>query len=108
MRLVSVLPEFALELESALNDLGESDLANSISSLEIVERCQCNEQGCVTFHAVPKSNAPSGDSCTTIVAPMMGVSCVQYYNDQIVWIEALGRPKEREILHAYQAMPKET
>ncbi len=98
LKLNDVLPEFADELAQGLADMGHTQLAATVHSLTIAERCMCDEPGCVTFHAVPRNSAPDGKMLERIVAPAKGVVCVQYTGQQIIWIEVLGRPKDREKL----------
>jgi hypothetical protein len=95
MKLATILPEFANELAQGLAAMGYKCLSESVHEVEIVERCECDEPGCVTFHAVPKTSAPAWPACKRIIAPAKGVMCVHYANRQIIWVEALGRPEDR-------------
>ena len=99
-KLIEILPEFAAELVAGLTECGEAKLARSVIDVEIVERCKCNEPGCVTFHAQARDSTPSPDLCARVIVPADGVTCIKYYMDRIVWVEALGRPKERSVLDA--------
>ncbi len=98
LKLSQALPQFAQELSRGLISLGYTQLAASVDSLEIVERCKCDEPGCVTFYAVPKLSAPHPDKCQRIIAPVRGVTCIQVSDQQITWVEVLGRPELREKL----------
>jgi len=33
----------------------------------------------------------------------LGVTCVQYFDQQIIWVEVLGRPEDREKLEKYES-----
>ena len=98
MKLAQVLPELARELGDGLRAEGYHALADSVAQLDIVDRCACEQPGCVTFFTVPKAELPDPTECKRVIAPVRGVSCVQYANGKIVWIEALGRPEDRQIL----------
>ncbi|AMV32219.1 hypothetical protein VN12_08855 [Pirellula sp. SH-Sr6A] len=95
MKLADALPEFAEELAQGLAAEGYKHLAETVHSVEIVERCLCDEPGCVTFYAVPKSSAPAWPACKRVIAPAKGVMCVHYSKRQILWVEVLGRPDDR-------------
>lgn len=97
-KLYQILPELAEELSRAVAFAGLTKLAESVYALEIVERCNCKEPGCVTFYAVPKLAAPSPDNCKRIVAPTKSIACIQYLDQQIIWVEVHGRPEDREAL----------
>lgn len=98
IQLASALPELAEELAHGLAAAGHAELAKALYSIQIAERCRCDQPGCVTFYAVQKADAPPPSKCNRIIGPAKGVLCVQYVGQQIVWIEALGRPDDREKL----------
>lgn len=102
LKLAHALPKFADELSNGLAALGYKKLAESVYAVDIAERCRCDEPGCVTFHAVPKISAPSGEACERVIAPAMGVICVQYFDQHIIWVEVLGRPDDREKLDRFE------
>ena len=97
-RLSEILPHFALEIEAALIDAGHVELAKSVASVELVERCGCSEPGCVTFFAIHDTDRPDLSDCERVLPRLRGVSCVHHYRGTVVWIEALGRPTERVVL----------
>lgn len=103
LKLAQVLPDLTEELSRGIASLGHEKLAASVYTIEIIERCKCEEPGCVTFFCVPKVSAPLPDRCNRIVAPAWGVTCVQYFDQQITWVEVLGRPEDREILDKYES-----
>ena len=103
LRLYQALPELTDELSRGIASLGYKKLAASVYSIEIAERCICDELSCVTFYTVPKLSAPCPDICKRIVAPARGVTCVQYFDQQIIWVEVLGRPEDREKLEKYES-----
>lgn len=108
MKLSDALPEFAEELAQGLAAEGHEHLADTVRSIEIVERCLCDEPGCVTFYAVPKTTAPAWPACKRVIAPAKGVSCVYYTNRQILWVEVLGRPDDRAKLDQIYILPDPT
>lgn len=97
-QLINILPQFAAELATALEESGHPELARSVDGIEIVERCRCSEPGCVSFYAHPKSSDTDSAECDRIVLRMRGVSCVYHQRGRIVWLEALGRQDDRAIL----------
>ena len=103
LHLVDALPEFAAELSRGLAELGHKELATSVNSIVIVERCKCDETGCITFYAVPKT-VTNQRPCKTAMPVVKGLTCVQYIGQQIVWVEALGRPEDREKLDRYESL----
>lgn len=96
--LADALPEFADELAQGLAALGHKYLAEMVHSVEIVERCLCDERGCVTFYAVPRASAITWPACKRVIAPAKGVMCLHYADRKIIWVKGLGRPEERERL----------
>lgn len=100
MKLATVLPDFARELLQGLSAMGHNKLAESVANVEIVERCECEQPGCITFYTMPKDSISSQDwsECERAISPAAGISCVYYQSDQIRWIEALGRPADRKML----------
>lgn len=103
LKLAQVLPELAEELSHGLASMGYENLAKSVYTIEIADRCKCDEPGCVTFFCVPKRTAPHPDICQRIIAPARGVACVQYVDQQIIWVEVLGRPEYREKLDKHES-----
>lgn len=104
LHLVDALPEFAAELSRGLADLGYKKLATSVNSIVIVERCKCDETGCITFYAAPKTSVTSQRPCNTAIPAVKGLTCVQYIGQQIVWVEVLGRPEDRKKLDRYESL----
>jgi len=97
-QLSEILPHFVAELAAALEKAGHSDLAASVRTIEIHDRCTCQEPGCVTFFAIPKAKCPPPEERGRVIPSIRGVSCVQHSEGKVVWIEALGRPEERRAL----------
>lgn len=108
MRLADALPEFADELAQGLAAMGHKHLAAAVNSVEIAERCLCDEPGCITFHAIPKGSAPHEPACERIIAPAKGVMCVHYIDRQIIWIEVFGRPEDRIKLDQFEMLDPPT
>jgi len=102
-KLAQALPDFTEELSQGIASLGYKNLAATVYEIEVVERCKCDEPGCVTFFCVPKLSAPRPDTCKRIVAPARGVTCVQYFEQTITWVEVLGRPEDRMKLDKYES-----
>ena len=103
MKLAEALPQLADDLSQGLAALGYEKLAASVNSVDIVDRCRCDHAGCVTFFAVPKGSAPSGEKCNRVIAPAPGVLCVQYSRQRIIWVEVIGRPEDRERLDRFES-----
>jgi hypothetical protein len=103
LRLAQALPEFADELARGIASNGYKKLAASVYAIEIIDRCRCDEPGCVTFYAVPKQLAPCSERCKRIIAPARGVTCLHFLDQQITWVEVLGRPEDREKLDKYES-----
>lgn len=103
LRLAQVLPELAKDLSLGVASMGHQKLAALVYTIEVVERCKCDEPGCVTFFCVPQRSAPHPDICQRIIAPARGVVCVQYVDQQIIWVEVLGCPEYREILDKHES-----
>ncbi len=95
MKLADALPKFAEELAHGLAVQGHKHLAEAVLSVEIVERCRCDEPGCVTFYAVPKTSATAWPASKRVIAPAKGVMCVHYIDRQILCVEVLDRPDDR-------------
>ena len=107
MKLADALPEFSRELAEGLAAEGRPDLADSVYTIEIVDRCLCEVTGCITFHAVPKATAPKWpDECERIIPCVRGVSCVHFVDHCVVWIEALGRVDEKTRLEQLEALAR--
>ena len=105
MKLAVALPELANELALGLSAAGHAQLAEAAYSIEIAERCPCDDPGCVTFYTMKKVDAPSPSKCKRVVAPASGVLCVQHVGSEIVWIEVLGRPNDRAKLDHLAGTP---
>ena len=105
MKLADALPGFSRELAEGLADEGRPDLADSVYSIEIIDRCICEVSGCITFHAVPKTTAPKWpDECERIIPCVKGVSCVHFVDHRIVWVEAFGRVDDKTRLEQLEKL----
>jgi hypothetical protein len=107
MKLANALPEFSHELAEGLIAEGRTDLADSVYTIEIIDRCHCEAPGCIAFHAVPKATAPIWpDECDRIIPTVRGVTCIHFVKSSIVWIEALGRAEEKARLDQLEAVAR--
>jgi hypothetical protein len=87
-----VLPRLALELEALLRAHRETELADQVSSLEVVDRCRCDSDSCATIYNVQKAKGAWGPSHRNVVLdPVEGMTVVDVLDEKIVCIEILDR-----------------
>jgi hypothetical protein len=90
--LKEVLPGLANELEVLLRSDDESELADQIASLEIVDRCRCDSDSCATIYNVQKPEGAWGPTHRNIVLNVPeGMMVVDVLDERIVSIEILDR-----------------
>jgi hypothetical protein len=90
--LQEVLPGLASELEFLLRSDDESELADQIASLKIVDRCRCDSDSCATIYNVQKPDGAWGPTHRNIVLDVSeGMTVVDVLDEKIVCIEILGR-----------------
>ena len=107
MKLANVLLEFSHELAEGSIAEGRTDRADSVYTIEIIDRCHCETPGCVVFHAVPQATDPTEpDECDRIIPSVRGVTCIHFVKNSIVWIEALGRAEEKTRLDQLEALAR--
>lgn len=90
MKLKKHKPNLAKELETGLREIGETALASSVSSLEIVDRCRCGDKGCGTFYTLEKK-IWIGKKLNQLVPVLEGLYAIDVYEDKIACIEILDR-----------------
>jgi hypothetical protein len=87
-----VLPGLAQELEALLRANSETELADQVSSLEVVDRCRCNSDSCATIYNVQKPKGAWGPSHRNVVLdPIDGMTVLDVLDEKIVCIEILDR-----------------
>ena len=90
--LANELPELAREMETLLVQCGESELADQVWQLLIVDRCRCGDDFCASFYTVPPSDETPGFQCRTIDLPCeTGMLILDVADDRIVFVEVLYR-----------------
>jgi hypothetical protein len=97
--LKDTFPELAQELEELLMAEKESDLAEQVSSLRIVDRCRCGDDFCATFYtqAPPQGSYGSGHR-NVALEPKDGMLILDVVNDKIAKVEVLYRNEIRKVL----------
>ena len=87
-------PHLGAELATALGDEGESDLANQVDTLHVLERCGCADDFCQSFYTAPKPTGAYGSGrrnvCLSPFKP--GYLILDVVNDAIMYVEVLYRP----------------
>lgn len=58
--MIEILPEFGKELKTLLEEDNKFQLAESVDSLHIYERCGCGESSCASFSLRPNPMADTG------------------------------------------------
>jgi hypothetical protein len=98
-RLVDIFPELSTELERLLSVQGESNLANQVSGLTVVERCRCGDDFCGTFYALPKPSGAYGPGHRNVsLEPNEGMMIVDIVDERIAAVEVLYRDEIRRRL----------
>ena len=95
------LPAFAAELECALRQQGDADLASQFKRLPLIDRCRCGDDFCATFYTAPKFNGPYGPGHKNVVlAVTKGMTILDVVNGDIQCVEVLYRPDVQRLLFA--------
>jgi hypothetical protein len=98
-RLADILPEFAIELKTLLEDSNQRELAEQVSRLVIFDRCRCGDSFCASFYTQPKPDgAYVGDHDTIELEPKDGMILLEVVEARIAHVEVLYRDEIREIL----------
>ncbi|HEX6494515.1 MAG TPA: hypothetical protein VF018_03460 [Acidobacteriaceae bacterium] len=99
MLLVESLPEFSRELTKLLITAGETALAAQVDRLEIVAKCDCNDDFCASFYTARKPFERYGKQRRTLeVQPAQGMILLDLIDTTIVHIEVLYRDDVRSKL----------
>ena len=97
MLLVDALPDFALELWSALASSGHIDLADQVPNLVIDDPCPCGDSFCSSFYTGDQPLGAWGPGLRSVwVQSMSGVVVLDVVDDVIRYVEVIDRPE----LHA--------
>ena len=100
-RLTEVLPEFALELRSLLEQSGEHQLAEQIDELAIFDVCRCGDWFCASFYTQPKpKGAYDSPHDTIVLEPKEGELLLEIVGGRIAHVEILHRDGIRDILQS--------
>jgi hypothetical protein len=99
MLLAESLPEFSRELTELLIAAGHPALAAQVDRLEIVAKCDCNDDFCATFYTARKPFGRYGQDRRTLeVQPKEGMILVDVIGETIIEIEVLYRDDVRSKL----------
>lgn len=94
-----VLPELAEELAIQFKGEDEPQLAEQVTSLQIVDRCRCGDDFCATFYTAPKPRGAYGEGHETIpLKTENGYLNVDVVSGRIVCVEVLYRDDVRDTL----------
>jgi hypothetical protein len=99
MLLAESLPEFSRELTELLIAAGYPALAAQVDRLEIVAKCDCNDDFCATFYTARKPFGRYGQDRRTLeVQPKEGMILLDVIGETIIEIEVLYRDDVRSKL----------
>jgi hypothetical protein len=101
--LKEVSPALAAELERLLRKEGDSDLAEQVSELQIVETCGCGDVVCASFYTAPHpKGTPWGPDHYTMVleADRRAHLHIDVVDRVIVYVEVLDGDDIREELRS--------
>lgn len=101
--LSDVAPEFARELESALRDSGDDDLADQVSALRVIDTSGCGDYFCASFYTdrLPEDAWGAGHEHENVVPDVRrGMVILDVVDRVIRFVEALYRYDVRRALHA--------
>jgi hypothetical protein len=90
MKLAKLMPFLAVEIEEGLLHLGETELASSVSELEVISRCMCDSKNCGTFYTMDKSRW-SGKKLRQVVPMVNGLYAIDIFEEEIACIEIMDR-----------------
>ena len=93
------LPELCAELKKLLIKANQIQLAESVDSLEIIEKCDCGVKSCASFYTASKPDGGFGAGHKNLIlAPQYGFLILDVVNDEIKFIEIHDRPKYKKLL----------
>lgn len=94
VRLVELFPHLVDVLGGALAARGRHRLAASCRSVEVVDRCRCDAEGCATFYVAPKPSGPFGPGHENLViSEWPTLLVVDVVDDELRCIELVDEPK---------------
>ena len=94
-----LFPAFSEELDAALRNAGEPDLAEQIEGLELIDRCACGDSFCATFYTAERpEGAWQGDHRNLLLGPERGMLIVDVVDGRIACVEVLDRPDFKAVL----------
>lgn len=99
IKLNMLMPFLAHELNEALTNMGETELADSIGDVEIIGRCKCDSCSCGAFYT-QEEHKWSGQQVRQVIPAIKGLYAIDVHEDEIVYIDVMGRTDVRERLVA--------
>jgi hypothetical protein len=92
-RLHNRWPILSTHLQAALIAKGETALAATVESLQIVECCGCGDDFCQSFYVRQKPDGPFGAGHRNVMLepPWPGYLILDVVDDAIIYIEVLYR-----------------
>ena len=92
-------PALAAEMTQRLTALGETDLADAVPALPLVDRCRCGDDFCATMYTEPKPEGAYGPTHRNIdLDAAVGWVILDVVEDRIVCVEVLYRDDIRQKL----------
>jgi hypothetical protein len=99
--LITTLPSLAIELEELLVEIGESESAAQVASLQIVDRCRCGDDFRATFYTQPMPIVSYGPNHRNVLLiPQKGWLILDVVDDRIMCVEVLYRDEVKCVLDA--------
>lgn len=96
-----VLPEFALELRTLLIEANRADLAAKVDGLPYFQSCGCGDGSCASFYTADKPDGAYGAGHSNLMlTPQVGMVILDLVDDDIRFLEVLGRPDVHQALSA--------
>ena len=95
MELRRALPDVVDELDRGLRKSGRTDLAATLTGLELVDRCRCGDSFCATSYTQPKASWPPPAELEDVVIEAPHLLSLTIANGRIVAAEFLWRPALR-------------
>ncbi len=88
-------------MEELLVEIGESELAAQVASLQIVDRCRCGDDFCATFYTQPIPLGSYGPNLRNVpLTPQKGWLILDVVDDRISCVEVLYRDEIKSVLEA--------
>ena len=100
IKLKLLFPFLVDELSKGLSLIGERGLAKSVSDLEIVGRCNCDNSGCGAFYTLEQHQWAANENLRQVVPTIKGLYAIDVLDEQIVCIDFIGRMDVRDRLVA--------